>query len=314
VCQPLSLTFGGSPQPFPDDWASDGTFLYGVSCSGGGQVFKLPVSGIVDGGGPVELTAGIDGGSQCPRGIGIDATNAYWLDALNGAVWSAPLSGASPPVKLGATGQAPFSAVGVHGIALDTNNVYFDIQPSSGFGYVFSISKNGGAPNVLSNDGFMNSAAVAVDSNNVYYITYNGPDGQLRSVPKTVVGDAGVTSTVLFTFTNDQVHDLRIVPTGYLVSGTNIYLVNASGGAASLLVPSMSGVNVESLATDGTNVFFTDFVDGYVYEGSLAGGLLQRMAIVSGAEPDLILLDANNVYWTSNLNGGFMSLPATYRP
>jgi hypothetical protein len=38
------------------------------------------------------------------------------------------------------------------------------------------------------------------------------------------------------------------------------------------------------------------------------------MAQINGAEPDVILLDSNNVYWSSNINGGFYSMPVSYRP
>jgi hypothetical protein len=200
-------------------------------------------------------------------------------------------------------------------MAMDTSTLYFDIEASSGYSLVYSLPKTGGTPTVLSNDGFINTTSIAVDASNVYYITFSGSDGQLRSVPKTGVGDGG-SSTVLATFTNDQVHQLVLTSTAILVAGTNVYSVpigGLDGGVATnVLVPSQQGMNAEAIATDGTTLFFTDFIDGYVYAQPLAGGYAQRVAI-GQTEPDLILLDANNLYWTSNY-GGFWSVPAAYRP
>ena len=309
VCQERTLSFGmtsdagGSPL-FPDDWASDGTFIYGASCYGN-LIFKIPVGGVAAAAVPTMIATG----QNCPTGIAIDSTNAYWVNGGNGTVWTAPLSGSGTATQIGTFGLTWFSSPNAwHGVAVDSSHVYFDVQPSSGYGSVFSLLKTGGTPQVLSFDGTILRASVVVDASNVYYLTFNGADGQLRSVPKTNLSDAGIPSTILATFTGDQVLDFVQVPSGtFYVSG-----VPLGGGTPTIFAQGFLRDYPETLVTDGTTVFWTDFINGYVYEKPIAGGYAQQMAI-GLTEPFFMLLDANNIYWTSNY-GGYFSLPKAYRP
>ncbi len=309
ICTPPQLSFG--PPFYPSDWTSDGTYIYASDCSGAGTVIRVPAaSGVPTSGSPLTYTTG-----NGPWGIAIDATTIYWLQDSGGTVWSAPIDGSGSPTLLGTYGQSWFSTCGSpHSIATDANNLYWAVQPSSGFGYVYSLPKGGGQVQILAHDAFVLRGTVAVDANNVYFLAWNGPDGQLRSVSKSIISDAGTPSTLLTTFPNDQVADMRLVGSTFYVGGssTSIYDVPLAGGTPAIFWAGHIGLSPRHLDTDGTTLFFTDFIDSVVYEKPLAGGYAQRIA-VNQLEPDFILVDANSVYWTSNY-GGYSSVPRTYRP
>jgi hypothetical protein len=312
-CAPLQLSFGGSPQAYPDDWVSDGTFIYLASCAER-VVTKIPVGGVPAAGNPVVLSSA----QTCPRGIAIDGTNAYWTDDSNGTVWTAPMSGTGTATMLGTYGQTWFSGgAALHGIALDANNLYFAVNPSSGNGFVYSMPKTGGTPTVLTNDSLVLRSTVYVDANSVYFLAWDNNGSYLKSVPKTNTSDAGLPSTLLASFLNsDQ-------PVGWLLQGNAFYVgsrnsntvftVPKTGGTPTALWSTTLYGSPWLLATDGTSLYWTDFISGYLYEIPLTGGYAQRMATVGGGEPDMILLDSNNIYFSSNF-GSYWSMPVSYRP
>jgi hypothetical protein len=308
ICTPPQLSFG--PPFYPSDWASDGTYIYASDCSGAGTVIRIPAGGVPSSGAPLVYTTG-----SGPWGIAIDASSVYWLQDSGGTVWSAPIGGGSP-TQLGTYGQSWFSGCGgPHSIATDANNLYWAMQPFSGFGYVFTVPKAGGQVQVLAHDAFVLRGTLAVDANNVYFLSYDGGEnGQLRSVPKTTLNDAGTPSTILATFPNDQVMDVRLVGSTFYVGGdsTSIYDVPLAGGTPATFWAGYVGLSPRYIDTDGTTLFFTDFIDGNVYAKPFAGGYAQRIA-VGQTEPDYILVDANSVYWTSNY-GGYYRVPKTYLP
>jgi hypothetical protein len=311
-CPPDTLSFGGSPQPFPDDWVSDGTFIYLASC-GEQTVNKIPVLGTLDGGAGTVLSAA----QTCPSGIAIDGTNAYWTDASTGAVWSAPLSGAGTPTQLGTTGQAWFDApIALHGIAMDATNLYWAVQPMEGFGFVYAMPKTGGTPRVLAGDAYVSRASIYVDATNVYWMARDtNDDGQVRSVSKTTIADGGAPSTPLATFVGDQPIDFVVLgSTIYVGAGISntIWTFPTTGGTVAAFYQTAVYGSPWNLTTDGTSMYWTDWIGSNVYVKPLAGGYAQRIA-QNLTEPDLILLDSNNVYFTSNY-GGYWSLPASYRP
>jgi hypothetical protein len=309
-CSPLALSFGGNPQAFPDDWVSDGTFIYESSCSER-VVTKLPVGGVPAAGAPTVLSSV----NTCPRGIYIDATNAYWVDDGNGTVWTAPLSGTGTPTQIGSFGQTWFSGpLSQHGIASDGVNLYFAVQPSSGYGFVYSMPKAGGPVTMMVNDGNVLRATIYVDSTYVYYLGWDNNGSYLKSVPKSDA-DGGVPSTTLATFPGDQPLGFLLQGNTFYVSATNsntIWTVPKTGGTPSFFYDTTVYGEVELMATDGTSLYWTDFISGYVYVKPLAGGSAQRMA-QGLTEPFLLLLDANNAYILSNY-GGYYSLPVSYRP
>jgi hypothetical protein len=79
-----------------------------------------------------------------------------------------------------------------------------------------------------------------------------------------------------------------------------------SGGAAVTLASGQS--NVWSIATDGVNVYWTDYIAGTVMEVSIGGGT--PVTIASGQmHPYDIAVNASNVYWTGFDKGLVMQAP-----
>jgi hypothetical protein len=158
--------------------------------------------------------------------------------------------------------------------------------------------------------------SVAVDANNVYFTSASAVanDGQLRSVPKSGVGDGGA-SSLLATFTNELVYDVLVLSDGIYVAGDtqHIWRVPFGGGTPVTMYDGGAFAAARMLGSDGTTLFWTDFFNGQVGSLALAGGYAQRFSL-QPFEADRILVDANSVYFTSNNMGGFWRMPRTYQP
>ncbi len=194
------------------------------------------------------------------------------------------------------------------------------MQPSSGFGLVYSIPKSGGTPSLLATNAQINRGSVVVDSTYVYFMTYapgdGGYDGQIRAVPKTGIGDAGA-PMVVATFPQTELQGLIAGTDGlYVTEGSQIWRV-PFGIASSTPVLLFNGTALGGLAfmtTDNTSLFWADQVDGAVYKMPIAGGYAQRIAL-NLFEPFIALADANNVYFqASGGTGTFLSMPTAYDP
>jgi hypothetical protein len=253
--------------------------------------------------------AAVDGASvqlatlQFPLTIAIDGTYVYWGGpslrrcAIGGC-------GGNPTTLL----TLPVSDF-AGGIAVDTTNVYATVStgvPDASTSYVMSCATNGCDGGVVLAGGQQQMFAIAIDTNNVYWTDFAA--GNVMSCAKT--GCNGTPTTIA---------SGQNGPWGIAVDGTTVYWgntgLNGDAGAGLMSCPTTGcDGGVTQLATYATiavaarngQVYFTigTGVGGYVMKIASDGGLVP----LSGLEeqPDNLALDDTNVYWTNDINPGYV--------
>ncbi len=139
----------------------------------------------VDGGAPQTFATA---SNLVSNALAIDAANLYW--STNDAVYQAPLAGGTPKT-IGPSAAA---------IAVDATSVYLALNDSLGVGKIVSVPIGGGSQTALATGRTGSVVAIAVDSNNVYWIEGSGTiqQGAVAAVPK-----AGGLTSVLATGLTD---------------------------------------------------------------------------------------------------------------
>lgn len=310
-CTPDTFLLGTSnPVTLPNEWASDQVSLFYVDLYAG-TVNQVPIGGAAPGA-PKNV---IVSGQKTPHAIALNASEVFWRNGGDGTVWKAAKDGANP-TQIG-KGAVWFSGPSTyHTLAVDADSVYWTVEPSSGYGFVYSAPTGGGPTTILANDAYM-SGTIGVDATTVYFTTFGGAGGnaELHSVPKLGPTDGGP-STLLASFPNDQLRDLLVTATGIYVTGYgNVYFVPLAGGTPQVVwdsskVGSLAGPNM--LAVDATALWWTDFVGGRVWTMPLAGGPA-RVFSQGAFEPGLLLLNAGYVIWEQS-GGPALRLPKSAVP
>ena len=89
------------------------------------------------------------------------------------------------------------------------------------------------------------------------------------------------------------------------------------GGVAVVALPTgghPTALGVDAIAVDGTNLYWTDYDDGWVMSCSKSACTLPTLLIGGQANPYGMAIDKTNIYWT-NLGGEVMQCPiAGWRP
>lgn len=230
---------------------------------------------------------------EAPGAIAMDAARVYWV--AGDAIMSAPIAG-GPPATIVSNAGHPSA------VAVDGANVYW---VDTG-GAVMRVSKGGGSPVTLvpSNAPVGASMGMAVDDADIFWtrgVTKGGSNLSLGSVLK--VAKTGGTPV---TIAKNQETPWGIALTKDAVLWTN-YAMWAPGTAGAVKKAPKTGGSVvtiasadhpTSIATDGTNVFWTDWGKGTVMKAPLDGGA--ATALVTGETKPLgIAVDGTHAYWTN---------------
>ena len=237
--------------------------------------------------GVVTLATGLSN----PVDIAVDDTSVYWTEYGGGTVKKVSKSGGS--VTTLASGL-----YSVSGLAVDNNYVYFAENIGINAANIKKVSKNGGTVITLAS-GQPSTWSVAVDGISVYWT--DGYGGTIRKVPI----NGGSVST-LATGSNS--------PSGIAVDSANVYWseftnpgsvrkVALNGGSVIILA---SNSNTPGIATDGTNVYWTESVytnNEKVNKVSVNGGSVTSLATGLSSPWD-ISVDGASAYWVEYISNG----------
>ncbi len=248
-----------------------------------GSIMVVPIGGGV----PVAIASGLDR----PTAIAVNQTGLYWTGS--DTLWRLP-PGASTPIALNTGARY------VNRIAVDSGTVYLAACNAN---QMWTIPISG-----ASQWTFLANAAcpedIALDSINVYFTTNKaGPNdpgpGSIMVVPKT--GGPAV----------------ELVAAGGNAGGIAMDAINVYWGAG---YQSWSGVAAyplgggvrtflgtgecctDYLATDGTNVYWTDGPGGVLMAPTLGGTVPAQVATTPGWAID-IKMDSTSFYWTDYMAG-----------
>lgn len=277
-CQPIALASGLDN---PQGLVIDDVNAYWTVGSGGnpgeGAIMKVSLAG----GDPVVLASGLDS----VHSVVLDATNVYWADYENNRIMGVPKIGGAA-FLVAATTSNPWA------VGIDATSIYWS-QPDTNDILAVPI---GGGPVTTVAAVMTRPYDIAVAGSYVFY----SASGAVGRAPK-----LGGQQWIL---TYDQ------LPEALAVDDTNVYF-----GAFQAMEPTPSpGVTVEvaaiegstpvvlaspqiqpgGLASDGTNLYWTDGSDGTIMAVAVGGG--ESVQVAGGqSSPGYIATDCANVYWTN---------------
>jgi hypothetical protein len=267
------------------------TVVWGNGFAGNaGSIMRVGTNG----GKPVTLASGFDTNGYGTIGVTLDDTYAYWASVNVSRV---PLAG-GPTEMLHYYGDVVLFPIRAG------TNVYF-VESQDSFG-LFSVSTTGTAFTQLS-QGIAEVAAVSSSSTGLVYSVYStqeGTPGQLISLPcssppSTLYTDPSGTLGLVA-----SAGDVVVFAQGSYAGGGNLMSIPLVGGTPSLLV---SGIEADSLATDGAAVYWTDEGREAVMKLDLASGTMVALApfdaVGSPFGENALALDATSVYWTTPCTG-----------
>jgi sugar lactone lactonase YvrE len=179
--QASSVTAGGATTLgtatggfLPKGMAVNSSSIYFVAqlSGGGGGLFELPIAGAT----PTEIWTG--DATSAPVDVAVDATNVYWTDQGDGAVYATPLGGGT--VTTLASKTTTSGLVGPARLAVDSKNVYFSDPKGMG---LYEVPTGGGTVKTLvPTSAALAMLGVAADDydGNVYF---SSPT-EILSIPK----------------------------------------------------------------------------------------------------------------------------------
>jgi hypothetical protein len=268
---------------FCQDTQSDSTNCgaCGHDCLGGSCV-----AGVCQ---PVNLAPAV-----APQGVAVDATNVYWTDSTTGQVATCAKSGCNGTPTFLVSNSAQLYP---QSIVAEGGTVYYVTYDFSNPGAVFGCGAGG--CNNLPTTIAANQAgpiALAADSSNLYWTTQGG------QVMQCALGGCSGNPTALAT-----VAGLQPLGIGALaVDATSVYWSD-SGGIEKCSIAGCSGApttlvaaqQAYGLVTDGTNVYWTDYQNGFVYQCPNTGCAQPTVLASALDHPNNLAVDASNVYWAS---------------
>jgi hypothetical protein len=264
-----------------------------------------------DGGDVITLASG----QPEPTEVMVNANNVFWSsDSFSTfTIGSAPLDG-------GVSSTIVSEPVGNWTFTIDARNVYWSLLGTlsdggdlvDGTGEIFFAPLDGGIPEVLVS-GQNQPEGIAVDAHNVYWANAGTFDGGFAdgAIMKAQLDGGGVTvlagprrDPVLVTIDSANLYWCEQFVGSTDAAGGAIVRVGLDGGAPVVLASYPTLFNVDGIATDASNVYWTVYGDGTVMSAPLDGGFTTTIFV--GQHPGAVAVDATSVYWTDEGNGTVM--------
>ncbi len=264
--------------PSPGNLVARGTDIFFTSCPPGmGEIAKTSL----DPAAPVEVATG----RRCPTGLAVNGRRVYvggwdgFVDVDGSGVDLAALSldvdGDAAPSLL-VPGTEP-----IVGIAADGADVYFTTTTS-----LMWVASSGGSPRALVS-GLGSATRPLLDAANVY--VGDASSGDVLRVAR----NSGVQSTLATGL--PAIQAIALGATDVLVGGAYLVRTVALDGGAIGVVATAAGAEVQSVAADDANAYFTSY--GVVWKAPLHGGA-EPIALASNqSDAVAIAVDDASVYW-----------------
>ncbi|MGB0470335.1 MAG: YncE family protein [Ilumatobacteraceae bacterium] len=252
-------------------------------------------------------------------------------------VGSLDTAGASDPYRLKVTGTADIPATGVTGVSLNVTAVDTQTNDFGGFVSVYpcaSVSTtkpdvsnmNFGSGQTIANavtvpvsaDGHIclyvyGTAHLLVDANGYYAqastaVGQQGPQGE-RGPAGPVSHNCIATLRWDLNQCNDAIIDVGNAPEAAASDGTNIYVTNLIDGTVSVIDPATNtetttvpvGGAPDGIAFDGTNIYVTNYTDDTVSIINPDTNTVTNTISV-GDGPSGVIFDGTNIYVTNYLD------------
>lgn len=272
--------------PSPGNLVVRGVDAFFTTCSTGmGGVAKASL----DPASPFELGAG----RQCPSGLALNGQRLY-VGGANGFVDSdgSSVELAALSLDVDAADAAPSLLVAgsdpIVGVAADGADVYFTTTTS-----LMRVAASGGSPRALLSD-LGSATRPLLDQTNVYV-----GDASSGAVIR-VARNSGVPSTLATGLPAIQV--IALGATDVLVGGAYLVRTVALDGGAIGVVATAAGAEIQSVASDAANAYFTSY--GVVWKAPLHGGA-EPLALASNrSDAVAIAVDDASVYWIDAASDG----------
>jgi hypothetical protein len=244
-------------------------------------------------GGPLTVLATVTSLDH-PTAIAVDDTTVYW--GIEGAVNAVPSSGGPVQTLIGGL-DTPV------GLAVTSNELFWTERQEASTRENGSLKKAplaGGPVTILAHARDW-PTDLAVDGSHVYwtegtawYGHYDGW-GRIMRLPQvggepSVVADSG--PGVLPPFAADDTHV-------YFANKSTLKKVPLGGGAVEQLWAGgpISTSSIQAIATDGSDLYWTDGGSSSVYRMPVTGGAVSLVGVGGNGRPGPMSLDGTNVYW-----------------
>jgi hypothetical protein len=230
--------------------------------------------------------------ATAPQGIAVDDANVYWTNSTTGEVAACAKTGCKQSTILV---SAP-AQLYPQSIVAQGGSLFYLVYDFGDPGSLMTCDAGGcnNQPTALAMNQ-VGPTAIAADTSSVYWTNQAG------QVMACALGGCNGNPTTLASGRNGEfaIGALAVDATSvYWGDGAGIVKC-AIGGCNNQPSPVVSG-QPYGLVTDGTNLYWTDYQNGFVYQCSNAG-CPQPTVLAAGLDhPNNLAVDATSVYWATN--------------
>jgi hypothetical protein len=235
--------------------------------------------------------------ASAPQGVAVDSINVYWTNSTTGEVLSCAKTGCGgqPTVLVSSSTLHPQS------IAAANSMVYYFAYKSGNLGSIMSCSARNcnNQPLVLAANQ-SGALAIVVDATYVYWTEGSG------QINKCGLSGCNGGSPIALVTVNTGIQGMS----GLAVDGNYAYWSDEIGivrcplsGCGNVPVTFLAEFQAYDVQTDGSNLYWTDYNQGFLYSCPTKAGCADPIILVSGLHhPNNLVIDSTYIYWASEDN------------